>query len=95
MWQSGNLISFDSLEFHVCKGDIALVIDIDAIEIFSCDWNKCALHVIVLISEHRGAIPSPPETSGTHSKKSEESNSVIAMTATKRNEGWNEGYQKQ
>merc|ERR1719197_304608 len=32
-----------------------------------------------LISEHRGAPPPPPETFGAYSKKSEESNGVIAM----------------
>jgi len=35
--------------------------------------------VTVLISEHRGAPPPPPETFGAYSKKSEESNGVIAM----------------
>jgi len=35
--------------------------------------------VTVFISEHRGAPPPPPETFGAYSKKSEESNGVIAM----------------
>merc|ERR1719272_2237903 len=35
--------------------------------------------VTVLIAEHRGAPPPPPETFGAYSKKSEESNGVMAM----------------
>merc|ERR1740125_62863 len=35
--------------------------------------------VTVFISEHRGAPPPPPETFGAYSKKSEESNGVMAM----------------
>merc|ERR1719163_1850745 len=35
--------------------------------------------ITVLISEHRGAPPPPPETFGAYSKKSEESNGVMAL----------------
>merc|ERR1719454_2182862 len=35
--------------------------------------------VTALISDHRGAPPPPPETFGAYSKKSEESNGVMAM----------------
>merc|ERR1712086_585645 len=35
--------------------------------------------VTVLIAEHREAPPPPPETFGAYSKKSEESNGVMAM----------------
>merc|ERR1719152_1051726 len=35
--------------------------------------------VTVLISEHRGAPPPPPETFGAYAKKSQESNGVMAM----------------